>query len=756
MNRVGLVLSNRYELLKILGSGGMADVYLASDRKLNRKVAVKILRNEFSSDESFISRFRQEAMAAACIQNPCVVNIYDGGEDNSVNYIVMELAEGITLKEYIQQKGKLDIIEAINIAMQIVSGIREAHLNGIIHRDIKPQNVMILKDGRAKVMDFGIAKAVTAQTITANTVGSVHYISPEQARGSVCDERCDLYSIGITMYEMITGRVPFDGESTIAVALAHIKEPITPPSTYDPMIPVSLEKIIMKCTQKKPELRYVSADELLADLKHALMTPDEDFVKEVAVNDASGGTRIFTEEETRKIKEQAEKKTVVVKTQEEEDYQLGLEKKEDIDSADEELEDEADGRMEKIFLGVGIIALIIVVLIAGMLAAHAMNLFHKEPGQDVISTNESSQSDQEHEVPLSNLAGKTGVEAEALLKEAGLYQYTINNESSATVAAGTVIRVKVNGEEMTEPEMLVDKDALIDLYVSSGINTIPIPQTVIGMEKTAAKTVLNKLELEIEFEEGTSEKIDKGCVYDCNPTAGSEVPVGSKVILYISIGPYAHPVKVPSLVEQTAEVAKYMLKTADLTGNATFEYSDTVPNGNVIRQTVEAGTLVERGSTVDYVVSLGPETVMVSVPKVTGYTLEEAQSILEREGLKIGSVKEDYSDSAEEGIVIFQSLEPGGQVEEGTSVNIVVSKGPEIVDIPVPSIEGDSEENALEKLESAGLKGKLLGEETNAAPAGTVIRTEPGAGSMVTPGSTVGYYISAGETEESETEEENE
>ncbi|MGN0268411.1 MAG: protein kinase [Lachnospiraceae bacterium] len=328
MNRIGVVLADRYTLLELIGSGGMADVYKASDKKLNRCVAVKILKSEFSSDENFINKFKQEAMAAASISNPHVVNVYDVGEEDDINYIVMELADGITLKELIQKKGKLEIIESIQIAMQIVNGIKEAHMHGIIHRDIKPQNVMVSADGKAKVMDFGIARAVTAQTITANTVGSVHYISPEQARGSACDERCDIYSIGITMYEMITGRVPFDGESTVAIALAHIKEPITPPSVYDPMIPVSLEKIIMKCTQKKPEFRYSSADELLEDLKKALMTPDADFVREVVVPE-NGGTHVFTESDARRIKEETSSKHVSVKTKEEEDYQMGLEETEE-------------------------------------------------------------------------------------------------------------------------------------------------------------------------------------------------------------------------------------------------------------------------------------------------------------------------------------------------------------------------------------------------------------------------------------------
>ena len=339
MNRIGVVLADRYTLLELIGSGGMADVYKASDKKLNRCVAVKILKSEFSSDENFINKFKQEAMAAASISNPHVVNVYDVGEEDDINYIVMELADGITLKELIQKKGKLEIIESIQIAMQIVNGIKEAHMHGIIHRDIKPQNVMVSADGKAKVMDFGIARAVTAQTITANTVGSVHYISPEQARGSACDERCDIYSIGITLYEMITGRVPFDGESTVAIALAHIKEPITPPSVYDPMIPVSLEKIIMKCTQKKPEFRYSSADELLEDLKKALMTPDADFVREVVVPE-TGGTRVFSDGDAKRIKEETSSKHVSVKTQEEEDYQMGLE-----ETDEEEIEEEKEGKI---------------------------------------------------------------------------------------------------------------------------------------------------------------------------------------------------------------------------------------------------------------------------------------------------------------------------------------------------------------------------------------------------------------------------
>ncbi|MDY2628560.1 MAG: Stk1 family PASTA domain-containing Ser/Thr kinase [Lachnospiraceae bacterium] len=738
MNRVGIVLAGRYELVELLGSGGMADVYKASDRKLNRYVAVKVLRHEYSSDESFITRFQQEAMAAASIQNPYVVNVYDVGVENDINYIVMELAEGITLKEYIQKKGKLEIIESINIAMQIVNGIREAHAHGIIHRDIKPQNVMVSSDGRIKVMDFGIAKAVTAQTITANTVGSVHYISPEQARGSACDERCDIYSIGITMYEMITGRVPFDGDSTVAIALAHIKEPITPPSVYEPMIPVSLEKIILKCTQKKPEQRYASADELIDDLKKALMTPDEDFVKEVVISQ-EGGTRIFSEEDTRKIKEEAGKNTASIKSQEEEDYQLGIE--EDLEEEQEE-ETESDGKMEKVVFAIGIGALLVVVLIAGLLLAHAFNLFPSsgKPGSETVPIASDSLSEDETRMP--SIERRTEEEAIKLLEEAEL-KYTIKKQADDDIEEGLVISAS------EKAGAVLAKDTEVTVYVSSGKNPVNIPRSILGKTEKAATKALEALGLLVKVEHGDSE-VDAGYVYDCSPGVDQQVKKGETVTIYVSLGSNEVEVPVPNIVNQTLELAKSMLKDANLSeGEISYEFSDR-DYGTVLRQNPAGGVKLKEGSSVDIVVSKGPETVYVKVPYLINMTKDEAESALEAEGLKLGSVDEEYDDNVEAGKVISQSKSADTEVEENESIDIVISKGRKIIQSEVPQIIGLSESEARQKLSENGLVGECLGEKESDRPEGEVIEVTIDAGSMVDTGTTVGYYISSGKgTDES-------
>ena len=295
----GTILGNRYEIIGKIGSGGMSDVYKARDAKLNRFVAIKILKEEFSVDQGFVSKFRMEAQSAACLSHPNIVNIFDVGEENGIYYIVMELIEGITLKKYIERRKKLGIRESIEVSMQVSRGLQAAHAEHIIHRDIKPQNLMISKDGKIKVTDFGIARINDTQISGANTMGSVHYISPEQARGGVCDERSDIYSLGITLYEMVTGRVPFEGESTVDVALKHIKEPITPPSEYEPDMIPNLEKIILKCTQKKPDYRYRTMGALLDDLKRLRFAADNSFVYNpgasdcyVRVNDSEEAVRI--------------------------------------------------------------------------------------------------------------------------------------------------------------------------------------------------------------------------------------------------------------------------------------------------------------------------------------------------------------------------------------------------------------------------------------------------------------------------------
>ena len=302
MLRIGMYLQDRYEILERIGSGGMSDVYKARCHKLNRLVAIKVLKDEFSSDSTFVGKFKLEAQAAARLSHPNIVSVYDVADEGSMHYIVMELIEGITLKSYIAKKGRLEVREAVGIAIQVAQGIAAAHAQNIVHRDIKPQNIIISRDGKVKVADFGIARAATAQTMTSSAMGSVHYISPEQARGGYSDGRSDIYSLGVTIFEMVTGRLPFDGDNTVSIALAHLEEPITRPSVYNPAVPVSLEHIILKCTEKKPEQRYATAEELIADLRRVLLHPDQNFVTMAPQTEPEGETRQISSAEMEQIR----------------------------------------------------------------------------------------------------------------------------------------------------------------------------------------------------------------------------------------------------------------------------------------------------------------------------------------------------------------------------------------------------------------------------------------------------------------------
>ena len=304
MLRKGMFIGDRYEVISHIGVGGMADVYKGKDHKLNRFVAIKVLKDEFRNDRNFVSKFRAEAQAAARLAHPNVVNVYDVGDEDGINYIIMELVEGITLKNYIERKGKLTVRETTSIAIQVAMGIEAAHNINIVHRDIKPQNIIISREGKVKVTDFGIAKVASSNTISSVTMGSVHYTSPEQARGGYSDAKSDIYSLGIVMYEMITGRVPFDGETAVSVAVKHLQEEMVPPHVYAPDIPLSLEQIIQKCTEKSQERRYANTGELLKDLKQSLVTPNASFVKFVSP-DENAKTVMFTKSDMDRIKQES-------------------------------------------------------------------------------------------------------------------------------------------------------------------------------------------------------------------------------------------------------------------------------------------------------------------------------------------------------------------------------------------------------------------------------------------------------------------
>ena len=456
----GMLLSERYEIIDRVGSGGMADVYKARDQRLNRFVAIKILKPEYSNDAKFVSKFRGEAQSVAGLSHPNVVNVYDVGEDDDLYYIVMELVEGITLKRFIEKKGRLDVKEAIGIGVQIAQGMQAAHDNSIIHRDIKPQNIIISKEGKVKVTDFGIAKAATSNTITSNAMGSVHYISPEQARGGYSDEKSDIYSLGVTMYEMLSGKVPFEGDSTVTVALAHIQEEATPLDKIDPEIPHSLSKIVMKCMQKKPDMRYMTASALIADLKRALIEPDGDYVVISDVVDDSP-TIIMDKNEVDQLKKSAilaEKDRTVQPENEEEES--------DDDAIDPKLE-----RILKICSGVvAVIIVLVVILLIGKVAGWWGGGSNKKPTP--TSTADASADPQSSaaalgKVAVPDLVNHTLEEAEQMLDEAGL-KYQLKPVESEEDANTVTDQEPKSGEE-------VEEGTRVTIYYSQESSGITIP-----------------------------------------------------------------------------------------------------------------------------------------------------------------------------------------------------------------------------------------------------------------------------------------
>lgn len=627
---LGMMIGDRYEILDKIGTGGMSDVYKAKDHKLNRFVAVKVLKQEFSENTNFVSKFRVEAQAAAGLVHPNIVGVYDVGEEDGINYIVMELVEGITLKKYIEKKSRLSIKEAISIAIQVSMGIEAAHNNHIIHRDIKPQNIMISRDGKVKVMDFGIAKAATSNTITSNVMGSVHYTSPEQARGGFSDEKSDIYSLGCTLFEMVTGHVPFDGETTVAIAIKHIQDEMPSPREYVPEIPVCVEKIIYKCTQKSPDRRYQKMSELILDLKKSLVTPDEDFVTMVDV-DSAAATRTVTDEELASIKERTgtfavedihmrlnedaakakPKKPHFILSDDEEDNEedeAGKEDEgyEDDSYEDEEYEDEEyeddendedeyddddiDPKMERVTTILAIVAAVIIGVIALVLVANAIGIFK---GGSKESAEETQKS-----VEVVNVVGFNIDAARSTLEELYL-SVDVQYEESDEVPENIVIRQSIPEGEM------VEEHSLVILTVSSGASGIEVPN-VVGYEETQADTTLSALGFKVSKQTEYSDTVDEGYVISQTPEALEKIASGSTVVLTISAGPAEKTVSVPDLRGMTESDAKAKLEASNLkAGTVTEDYSDSVTKGNVLSQSYSPGTEIGENSSVNFVISLG-------------------------------------------------------------------------------------------------------------------------------------------------------
>ena len=653
----------------------MADVYKGKDHMLNRYVAIKVLKKEFKEDENFVRKFRSEAQAAAGLIHPNVVNVYDVGEDRGLYYMVMELVEGITLKEYIDKKGRLSHKETISIAIQMCTGIGVAHAANIIHRDIKPQNIIISKDGKVKVTDFGIAKATTSNTISSNAMGSVHYTSPEQARGGFSDQKSDIYSIGITLYEMVTGQVPFDGDSTVSVAIKHLQEEITPPSEIVPDIPYSLEQIILKCTQKNGERRYRNTGELIQDLKRSLVDPDGDFVVIPPLGNAD--TVIITDEELDDIRSSYDDEEEFDEYDEDEygDEEEFDEYDEDDDEYDEYDDDEEYGgkgkkgkssddvnpRMKKVMKILTIVVAIIIVFILVFAIGKAAGIFKGGFGIDTVDTDEKTK------VKVPNVVGMTEDEAKKTLNKKGLGFKVVAREESKKYEEGTVSKQK------TEAGKRVAKNTTIQVVVSSGLvgDEITVPN-VSSMSESEAQKALEDAGFEkITSDFAYSDSVAEGDVIGTTPAANARATKDTEIVMKVSKG--SEKKTVPNVVGQQDGDAQNAITAAGLTvGTVTYEYYDDVPKGQVVSQTVAGGKKVAPGTSVGLTISSGPKPPeKVSVPPVTGISIEEARALLDGVGLK-ADIKYDSETVGTVGQVIKCNPGVGTQVDEGSTVTLIV------------------------------------------------------------------------------------
>ena len=609
MLKTGMIIAERYEIVGKIGTGGMADVYKAMDHKLNRFVAVKVLKPEFREDTTFIKKFRSEAQAAAGLTHPNIVNVFDVGDDGGVYYIVMELIEGITLKEYISKKGKLSIKEATSIAIQVSMGLEAAHSHGIVHRDVKPQNIIISTDGKVKVTDFGIARAASSNTISSNVMGSVHYSSPEQVRGGYSDEKSDIYSLGITLYEMVTGRVPFDGDTTVAIAIKHLQEEMVPPSVYTPDLPYSLEQIILKCTQKSVDRRYSRMEDVIADLKHSLIDPQGDFVRLTTVdNDAK--TVVISEEELGEIKHTPKQITKPeITALEEEKYDDN-----DYDDAEEEYRPRSEHRSGKkkkhhgsgrgltiaALIG-GAVLLIVLVVVLG----RAAGLF----GTGSSGAADSSKAEAKQESAADGLAtvpdlvGKTEEEAKTLANDAHLGVQMAGEEASDQ-EKGRISR------QETAVGTQVEANTTVKYWVSTGTAQVTIPD-LDGRTGIDAQQTLEDLGLQVNVQKEYSDTddngyalVDPGYVYNVEPAAGTSVQAGSSVTLTVSRGvDYGDNAEVPSVVGMTKDDALTTLgKFIDI---QITEQQSTEAAGTVIAQDPEAYAAADPDQPISITISSG-------------------------------------------------------------------------------------------------------------------------------------------------------
>ncbi len=676
MLKPGTIIGERYEILETVGAGGMSIVYKAKCHKLNRYVAIKMLKPEFSDDKNFVTKFRVEAQSSACLSHPNIVSVFDVGEDDGMYYIVMELVEGITLKEYISRQGHLSVEQTLNFAAQIAAGIEVAHDNHIIHRDIKPQNIIVSRNGTLKVTDFGIARAATSNTISPTAMGSVHYISPEQARGGYSDERSDIYSLGITMFEMLTGRVPFEGENNVTVALMHIQDEMISPRAYYPDIPASIEKIIFKCTQKRAERRYLTANALIADLRLVATNPYADIEVGGVATYNSNPTVMMTQEELNAIKNSSYQKPLdpvtpvqaqsvvsplqsqgVVSPLQTQSSQSQIQMPEfgshrDVSNKlDDIMKDDNFGLDEETRRAVA--------------AAQSIGSPKNEP--DEPDDEDDDEIELEDEMALDPKLEKAVMIGGIL------------------VAVIVCIFIMIGISKMTGWFKVGDKDSTTTentTELTTGDATTGGTEAefemidVKGMLQEDAETKLKAQGIDfytIQFEE--SDTVEAGMVISQSVEPGIMVSASDNLVIVVSSGTQSIPV--PDVVGKDAMEAAQILQDAGFETQFAYEYSDDVEKDKVIYTNPDPGVSAPKGSKIIITVSNGKEYIEAVVPDLKGMTKKEAKKALEEAGLELGEVYEEYSDTVEKGKVIRQSTSPNTTVNSGNTVDITISLGPE-------------------------------------------------------------------------------
>lgn len=603
MVKPGMFISDRYEIIEKVGSGGMADVYRAMCHRLNRYVAIKILKPEFSADTSLVTKFRAEAQSAAGLSHPNIVSVYDVGDDGDLHYIVMELVEGITLKKFIEKKGMLDVKEAIGIAAQISLGLEAAHDNHIVHRDIKPQNIIISREGKVKVADFGIAKAATTNTVTQGAIGSVHYLSPEQARGGYSDEKSDIYSLGVTMYEMLCGKVPFAGDNTVSVALSHIQYDPVPVREVNPAVPYSVDMIVQKCMQKRPENRYLSASELIVDLRRAIMNPNGDFVQINTGVVSDSPTKSMTQDELAVIKSAAKSPVTRYEGKQQVNNKILREEEEELDRSDTKWDKLLFFVVIAVILTfMGAIIFVVVKFMNGIRSGNIIDptgpptaTVAKENGTPTPSPTPRAVLEV---VSMPNVVGRTLEDAKDILKRQSENFVILDGktEYSELYPAGTVIQQY----PMAYTDVMLDER--IELTISVGAEAMIIPDYTLWNYLDAKTAAENDFTVRIEFEPSLT--IESNRVIRTIPEREMMLEKGQELVLVVSRGEAVE--SVPQLIGLTLEAARDMLTLKNLeVGNVTYTGSLTFAAGQITFQSQAFGNIVPIGTKIDLEISSG-------------------------------------------------------------------------------------------------------------------------------------------------------